>query len=76
MALAWAVNLLQDAGLGAEGAIRAGDAEATLHAYESEHDIDITVMGAYGHSRIRQLLVGSTTTSMLRNAHIPVLILR
>jgi len=34
------------------------------------------VMGAYGHSRIRHLLVGSTTTAMLRNAHLPVLILR
>jgi nucleotide-binding universal stress UspA family protein len=76
MALAWAVDLLQQAGLEAQGAIHAGDAEVTLHAYETENDIDITVMGAYGHSRIRQLLVGSTTTSMLRNAHIPVLILR
>ena len=34
------------------------------------------VMGAYGHSRIRHLLVGSTTTTMLRNAQLPVLILR
>lgn len=76
MALAWAVDLLQQAGLEAKGAIRAGEAETTLHAYETENAIDITVMGAYGHSRIRQLLVGSTTTSMLRNAHIPVLILR
>lgn len=76
MALVWAVDVLQQAGHEAEGAIRAGDADATLHVYEAENDIDITVMGAYGHSRIRQLLVGSTTTSMLRNAHIPVLILR
>ena len=41
-----------------------------------EHDIDMLVMGAYGHSRIRHLLVGSTTTTMLRNAQLPVLILR
>jgi len=34
------------------------------------------VMGAYGHSRIRQLLVGSTTTDMIRRATKPVLILR
>jgi nucleotide-binding universal stress UspA family protein len=34
------------------------------------------VMGAYGHSRIRQLLVGSTTTSMLRTTTSPLLLLR
>jgi nucleotide-binding universal stress UspA family protein len=33
-------------------------------------------MGAYGHSRIRQLIVGSTTTTVLRTARIPVLLLR
>ncbi|HAR09867.1 MAG TPA: universal stress protein [Cobetia sp.] len=37
---------------------------------------DMLVMGAYGHSRIRQLLVGSTTTEMIRNATVPLLILR
>ncbi|WP_370870719.1 universal stress protein [Polaromonas sp.] len=34
------------------------------------------VMGAYGHSRIRQLIVGSTTTTLLRLSKVPVLILR
>lgn len=33
-------------------------------------------MGAYGHSRIRQFLVGSTTTSMLRSTTSPLLLLR
>ncbi len=57
-------------------AIRAGDVEPTLHAYQQEHDIDILVMGAYGHSRIRQFLVGSTTTTMLETAKTPIVILR
>ncbi|NYS61625.1 universal stress protein [Vreelandella salicampi] len=74
--LEWALTTLRDAGHEAEGAIRAGEVEATLHAYEKENGIDMMVMGAYGHSRIRHLLVGSTTTEMLRNSHIPVLILR
>jgi nucleotide-binding universal stress UspA family protein len=34
------------------------------------------VMGAYGHSRIRQFIVGSTTTTLLRSSDVPVLILR
>lgn len=57
-------------------AIRAGDVEPTLHAYQDEHDIDMLVMGAYGHSRIRQFLVGSTTTTMLKTAKKPLIILR
>jgi len=58
------------------GTILAGDVEATLRAYQAEHMIDLLVMGAYGHSRIRQLLLGSTTTDMLRRATIPILLLR
>ena len=57
-------------------AIRAGDVEPALHAYQEEHDIDLLVMGAYGHSRIRQFLVGSTTTTMLKTAEKPLVILR
>lgn len=57
-------------------AIREGDVEQTLHAYQEEHDIDILIMGAYGHSRIRQFLVGSTTTRMLETAKRPLVILR
>ena len=67
---------LRDAGIDAEGAIRAGEVEATLGAYKEEKGIDLLVMGAYGHSRIRHLLVGSTTTGMLRKASVPVLLLR
>ncbi|MGM0521087.1 MAG: universal stress protein [Pseudomonadota bacterium] len=74
--LEWALTTLRDAGHEAEGAIRAGEVEATLRAYKQENAIDMLIMGAYGHSRIRHLLVGSTTTAMLRNAHLPVLILR
>ncbi|QTF91942.1 universal stress protein [Halomonas sp. BM-2019] len=74
--LDWALATLRDAGHAAEGAIRAGEVESTLRAYQEEHGIDLLVMGAYGHSRIRHLLVGSTTTGMLRMAAVPVLLLR
>ncbi|MCE0733045.1 universal stress protein [Halomonas sp. G15] len=74
--LDWALKTLRDAGHDAEGAIRAGEVEATLRAYQEEQQIDLLVMGAYGHSRIRHLLVGSTTTAMLRKAKGPVLLLR
>ncbi len=39
-------------------------------------NIHLLVMGAYGHSRIRQFIVGSTTTTMIRTVQIPVLMFR
>jgi len=74
--LDWALKMLREAGHEAEGAIRAGEVETVLRGYQEEQDIDLLVMGAYGHSRIRHLLVGSTTTTMLRKASGPVLLLR
>jgi nucleotide-binding universal stress UspA family protein len=38
--------------------------------------IELLVMGAYGHSRVRQLIIGGTTTAMVRTCLIPVLLLR
>ena len=57
-------------------AIRSGDVESVLHGYQDEHNIDLLVMGAYGHSKIRRFLLGSTTTNMLKTARKPLLILR
>ncbi|SFI84371.1 Nucleotide-binding universal stress protein, UspA family [Pseudomonas guineae] len=56
--------------------IRAGEVEPTLHAYQLEQGIDLLAMGAYGHSRIRQFLVGSTTSTLLRTSNSALLILR
>lgn len=57
-------------------ALLEGEVEASLRAYKQVQDLDLLLMGAYGHSRIRHLLVGSTTTEMIRHASMPVLILR
>ncbi len=56
--------------------ICAGEVEPTLHQYQTDHEIDLLAMGAYGHSRIRQFLVGSTTTALLRTSTTALLILR
>jgi nucleotide-binding universal stress UspA family protein len=39
-----------------------------------EGSVELMVMGAYGHNRLRELLLGSTTSFVLRNSHIPVLL--
>ncbi|WP_260291628.1 universal stress protein [Sedimenticola hydrogenitrophicus] len=74
--LDWARQTLEASGFDVTTTLREGDVEATLCDYRREHAIDILVMGAYGHSVIRRFLVGSTTTAMIRNAQIPVLLLR
>ncbi|MGY6631794.1 MAG: universal stress protein, partial [Wenzhouxiangella sp.] len=53
-----------------------GNAEQVINDQIGQLDLELLVMGAYGHSRIRHLIVGSTTTAVLRSCSIPVLLLR
>lgn len=74
--MASAAQILREAGFDTKTAIVAGEPETVLHQYQQEHVIDLMVMGAYGHSRIRQFIVGSTTTAMICKAKCSLLILR
>src|SRR5690606_13692293 len=74
--LEWAAGVLVAAGFDPETRFAHGDPEEVIGGYVASQSVDLLVMGAYGHSRIRQLIVGSTTTAMLRNCRIPVLLLR
>jgi nucleotide-binding universal stress UspA family protein len=38
-----------------------------LKAYVSQHKIDLLVMGAYGHSRVREFILGGATKSILNH---------
>ncbi|KEZ76049.1 universal stress protein [Salinisphaera hydrothermalis] len=71
-----AAETLRAAGATLTTAVLEGDVEPALHDYQRQHGLDLMVMGAYGHTRIRQLLVGSTTTDMIRRAEVPLLIVR
>jgi len=53
-----------------------GDTEPEMEKYIKEQYIDLLLMGAYGHNRIRHLIIGSTTAQMLRSSHIPVCLFR
>ena len=56
----------------------------TIHGKENreimkfiqEGSVELMVMGAYGHNRLRELLVGSTTSDVIRKSKIPVLLTR
>ena len=72
----WAREKLSDAGFAVDVHVIAGAADAVIARHVQDHAIDLIVMGAYGHSRIRSLILGSTTTQILRTCHVPVLLLR
>lgn len=53
-----------------------GIPEVVVSDAVARHGADLLVMGAYGHSRLRQLLIGSTTTALIQRSKIPVLVFR
>lgn len=53
-----------------------GKAETVIPRVVASADNPLLLMGAYGHSPIRNLIVGSTTTEMIRTVHAPVLLVR
>ncbi|WP_127597876.1 universal stress protein [Nitratireductor alexandrii] len=71
----------------AEAVLKAGGHRAASRLVQGQPDkaiaeavekdgIDLLVMGAYGHSRIRSMIIGSTTTEMIRACKIPILLFR
>ena len=74
--LDWARQTLAAVGFSVTVALLQGEPEQVLPELIKSKAAGLLVMGAYGHSRIRQLIVGSTTTTLLRLSEVPVLILR
>lgn len=74
--LADARAMLKAAGIEAETSILPGQPETALGKLVDEAQFDLLVMGAYGHSRIRSLIIGSTTTEMIRSCKVPVVLMR
>ena len=74
--LADAKALLAAAGIEAQTRIVAGQPDEELGKMVEKDGFGMLVMGAYGHSRIRSLVIGSTTTEMMRSCKVPVLLLR
>lgn len=71
-----ASNKLNAAGHEVIAASLDGKASEVLPAYQAEHDIHLTLMGAFSHTRIRDLVLGSLTAKMLLRAKRPLLLLR
>jgi nucleotide-binding universal stress UspA family protein len=74
--IAGASKPLVQAGFKVETSIVRGHPDDVIAHEVSQDGIDLIVMGAFGHSRIRTLIIGSTTTATLRSCSIPVIMFR
>lgn len=68
--------ILGAGGYAVDAAVVPGNPEAVISRVVEAEGIGLLVMGAYGHSRIRNLVIGSTTSEMIRSCKIPVALFR
>lgn len=71
-----AVSYLETYGVKPGQILKSGDVVNTIIASAGEAGCDAIMMGAYGHSAIHQMLLGSTTTLLVRAAAVPVILYR
>jgi nucleotide-binding universal stress UspA family protein len=50
-----------------------GGVAGTLLSHAAEWKADLIVMGGYGHSRLREIVLGGTTRRILQTTTVPVL---
>ena len=63
-------------GLRVTAGLARGNAEAEILQLSYQTGSDLIVMGAYGHTRIREFILGSTTAQVMRKSQVPVLLAR
>jgi nucleotide-binding universal stress UspA family protein len=75
-ALEAAVDQLRAGGVRAEARIDPGPATTAIPKALEEDNAGLLVMGAYAHSRLRTLMIGSTTSETIRASRVPILVYR
>lgn len=68
--------LLENEDFELKASLIAGEIYPTLTQYRQDNNIEMMVMGAYAHSKVRSFFVGSNTSKMIIESDIPLLILR
>ncbi len=55
-----------------------GYPEEVLENYlkENKENLDLAVMGAFGESRVKELILGSTTSYIMQKSHVPLLLVK
>jgi len=75
----WSAQVEEAAQQGAadcETVILTGKEQDEILKFIREGSVELMVMGAYGHNRLHELLLGSTTSHIIKNSPIPVLLIR
>ena len=71
------VQKLKDAGYTVTANTQIGShTDDVIASYVTNNDIDLLVAGAYSHSRLHGFILGSTTASLIKKCHIPLLMFR
>jgi nucleotide-binding universal stress UspA family protein len=73
-------GIAREAGLDAEPLVVADDPGTAIHAtivrVADERDAAAILLGAHGHGPIAEMLIGGTTRGVLREAQVPVVVVR
>lgn len=67
--LSWAKEQLESQGFNITSNTLDGEVDKAIINYAEQHQIDLIVVGAYGHSKIRQFFIGSTTTKVITSTN-------
>ncbi|WP_139852216.1 universal stress protein [Acinetobacter pullicarnis] len=69
-------QFLKNSGMDVVVEYRYGDIADNILDYQAQHQIQLIVLGAFSHSKIRQFFLGSVTTKIFRSATVPLLVLK
>lgn len=75
-AFAQAADKLQENGIEVIKASLTGEVHRAILDYQEQNGLGMIVMGAYGHSKLRQFFVGSNTTKIIVESSVPLLLIR
>ncbi|MCV6825851.1 MULTISPECIES: universal stress protein [Halocynthiibacter] len=67
---------LEKAGYTVDAQLRDEQPEVAIQEAIGTQGVEMLLMGAYRHSRFRNLFIGSTTSEMIRSCHLPMLLFR
>lgn len=69
-----AVRYLTNYDIACQGVHLKGHPDDKICKYARENQFDLIVMGAYGSSRIKETILGSTTEAVMRRSEVPVVL--
>ncbi|MCG3724306.1 universal stress protein [Vibrio cincinnatiensis] len=76
VAFAKAAQKLRENGIEVVETSLTGEVHRAILDYQEKNALGMIVMGAYGHSKLRQFFVGSNTTKIIVESNVPLLLIR